>query len=68
MFEQKPQSNNTVNNVTEAAVDSRSPDALLTALLESGINKFVLSSTCATYGESQYLPIDEKHPPKPEIR
>jgi len=40
--------------------------ALLDALLESGINKFVFSSTCATYGEPQYVPIDENHPQKPE--
>ncbi|HND06779.1 MAG TPA: UDP-glucose 4-epimerase GalE, partial [Candidatus Obscuribacter sp.] len=27
--------------------------------------RLVFSSTCATYGKPQYLPIDEKHPQKP---
>jgi UDP-glucose 4-epimerase len=31
----------------------------LDALLECSVNKFVFSSTCATYGEPQYVPIDE---------
>ena len=39
---------------------------LLDALIESDVKKFVFSSTCATYGEPQYVPIDEKHPQKPE--
>lgn len=38
---------------------------LLNALIESGIKQFVFSSTCATYGEPQYVPIDENHPQKP---
>lgn len=32
---------------------------------ENKDNYFIFSSTCATYGEPQYLPIDEKHPQKP---
>jgi UDP-glucose 4-epimerase len=40
--------------------------AFLDALLEYNVNKFVFSSTCATYGEPQYIPIDETHPQKPE--
>jgi UDP-glucose 4-epimerase len=32
---------------------------------KNGIKYFVFSSTCATYGESQYVPIDEKHPTNP---
>jgi UDP-glucose 4-epimerase len=39
---------------------------LFDALLEADIKKIVFSSTCATYGEPQYVPIDEKHPQKPE--
>ncbi len=38
---------------------------LLNAMLEFGVNKIVFSSTCATYGEAEYIPIDEKHPQKP---
>src|SRR5262249_25511621 len=39
--------------------------SLLDVLLEAGVKKFVFSSTCATYGEPQYTPIDEKHPQSP---
>lgn len=39
--------------------------SLLDILLERGIRKFVFSSTCATYGEPEYTPIDEKHPQNP---
>lgn len=38
---------------------------LLDVLLEFDVKKFVFSSTCATYGEPQYVPIDEKHPQSP---
>src|SRR5690606_7634745 len=38
---------------------------LLDKLIELGILKFVFSSTCATYGEPQYTPIDEDHPQQP---
>ena len=38
---------------------------LLDALIESNVKKFIFSSTCATYGEPQYVPIDEKHPQHP---
>jgi UDP-glucose 4-epimerase len=38
---------------------------LLDALIEKGVKKFIFSSTCATYGEPQYVPIDEKHPQFP---
>jgi UDP-glucose 4-epimerase len=38
---------------------------LLEALLSAGVNKFVFSSTCATYGEPQRIPIDEQHPQWP---
>ena len=39
--------------------------SLLDVLIEKGIKKFVFSSTCATYGEPQYTPIDEQHPQSP---
>ena len=35
---------------------------LLNSCLSSSVRKFVFISSCAVYGESQYLPIDEKHP------
>ncbi len=38
---------------------------LLDVLIEHDVKKFVFSSTCATYGEPQYVPIDEKHPQSP---
>lgn len=38
---------------------------LLDVLIERNIRKFIFSSTCATYGEPQYVPIDEKHPQNP---
>ncbi|MBX1152371.1 UDP-glucose 4-epimerase GalE [Campylobacter jejuni] len=38
---------------------------LLNAMLEYNVKDIVFSSTCATYGEPQYTPIDEKHPQNP---
>ena len=38
---------------------------LLDVLLEHDVKQFVFSSTCATYGEPQYTPIDEQHPQQP---
>ncbi len=38
---------------------------LLDIMLEFNVKKIVFSSTCATYGEPQYTPIDEKHPQNP---
>ena len=34
---------------------------LLKVMLAHGVKKIVFSSTCATYGEPHYTPIDEKH-------
>lgn len=31
----------------------------------AGVKKVIFSSTCATYGETEYLPVDEKHPQNP---
>jgi UDP-glucose 4-epimerase len=39
--------------------------ALLETLRAAGVNRVVFSSTCATYGEPQRLPIDETHPQQP---
>ena len=38
---------------------------LLEACLRDGVERFVHVSTCAVYGEAEYLPIDEKHPTNP---
>jgi UDP-glucose 4-epimerase len=38
---------------------------LLDVLTENNVKKVVFSSTCATFGEPNYVPIDEKHPQKP---
>lgn len=46
------------NNVTGALV-------LLDVMREAGVKPFVFSSTCATYGEPQRLPMDEAHPQNP---
>lgn len=39
--------------------------ALLGALLDAGVKRFVFSSTCATYGEARRVPISEDHPQWP---
>jgi len=39
---------------------------ILNAAVETGINNIVFSSSAAVYGEPEYLPIDEKHPTRPE--
>ncbi|MGE0742065.1 MAG: UDP-glucose 4-epimerase GalE [Hyphomonadaceae bacterium] len=38
---------------------------VLDAMRAHGVNAFVFSSTCATYGEPQRLPMDETHPQAP---
>ncbi len=38
---------------------------LLNTMIKNEVKKIVFSSTCATYGESNYVPIDEKHPQNP---
>jgi UDP-glucose 4-epimerase len=38
---------------------------LLEVMREAGVNAFVFSSTCATYGDPQRLPMDETHPQWP---
>lgn len=39
--------------------------AVLDAMRDYDVKHFVFSSTCATYGNPQYVPIDEKHPQDP---
>jgi UDP-glucose-4-epimerase GalE len=46
------------NNVTNSL-------SLLHSLMDGGINKIVFSSTCATYGRPQQVPISEGHPQSP---
>ncbi|MBC8043602.1 MAG: UDP-glucose 4-epimerase GalE [Rhizobacter sp.] len=38
---------------------------LLDAMREADVNKFIFSSTCATYGEPEQTPITETHPQSP---
>ncbi len=38
---------------------------LLKASLEAHVERFIYASSCAVYGESRYLPLDEKHPTSP---
>lgn len=38
---------------------------LLDALVEANVKRVVFSSTCATYGEPQRVPMDEAHPQHP---
>jgi len=38
---------------------------LLDAMRAHGVNKFIFSSTAATFGEPQYSPMDERHPQQP---
>jgi UDP-glucose 4-epimerase len=38
---------------------------LLSAMKDAGVDKIVFSSTAATYGEPEYVPIDETHPQAP---
>lgn len=38
---------------------------LLKSMRKNGCKKIIFSSTCATYGNPQYIPIDEAHPQSP---
>lgn len=38
---------------------------LISAMTEYGVKDIIFSSTCAVYGDNQYLPLDELHPVKP---
>ncbi len=47
------------NNNTVATLN------VLDTMRAHGVHNFVFSSTCATYGDPQYIPMDEKHPQSP---
>lgn len=38
---------------------------LLDTMIENNVKNIVFSSTCATYGNPKYMPLDEKHPQSP---
>ena len=38
---------------------------LLNSSVDNKIAKFVFISSCAVYGDTVYLPVDEKHPTNP---
>jgi UDP-glucose 4-epimerase len=38
---------------------------LFDAMIKYGVKNLVFSSTCAVYGEAEYVPIDTKHPTNP---
>lgn len=42
-----------------------SPLNLLQQMVEHNVKRIIFSSTCAVYGEAEYVPVDEKHPTKP---
>jgi UDP-glucose 4-epimerase len=39
--------------------------SLLRSSVTHGVQRFLFASTCAVYGDSSYLPIDEEHPTSP---
>ena len=41
------------------------PLNLLEVMRKNNCNNFIFSSTCATYGNPQYVPLDENHPQNP---
>lgn len=51
---QKYYQNNVVNTLN-----------LLNAMRDAGVSRFIFSSSCATFGEPVYVPMDERHPQQP---
>ena len=62
--------------ITSVPYSIRHPDAtrkanvegtriLLDACLGGNVERFIYVSSCAVYGEPEYLPIDERHPARP---
>jgi UDP-glucose 4-epimerase len=47
-----------INNVVKTV-------QLLETMIAHGVNKFIFSSSCAVYGEPQFLPLTEEHPTAP---
>ncbi len=46
------------NNITSTL-------GLLSAMNDNGVKNLIFSSTCATYGEPEYIPLTEDHPQNP---
>lgn len=45
--------------------NTAAPLVVLEAMRRHGCEKFIFSSTCAVYGNPDYIPIDENHPQNP---
>jgi len=45
--------------------NTAAPIVLLEAMRRHGCSQFIFSSTCATYGNPHYIPLDEKHVQEP---
>ncbi|MBL8991912.1 MAG: UDP-glucose 4-epimerase, partial [Spirochaetia bacterium] len=45
--------------------NTAAPIMLLEAMRRHGCDQFIFSSTCATYGNPKYIPLDEKHVQEP---
>ncbi|MES2707292.1 MAG: UDP-glucose 4-epimerase GalE [Verrucomicrobiota bacterium] len=45
--------------------NTAAPLVLLEAMRKHGTRHFIFSSTCATYGNPRYIPMDEAHPQEP---
>lgn len=53
------------NPLLANAVNVEGTLTLLKECVKRNVKRFVYASTCAVYGEAQYLPIDEEHPTNP---
>ncbi|PIZ49330.1 MAG: UDP-glucose 4-epimerase GalE [Armatimonadetes bacterium CG_4_10_14_0_8_um_filter_66_14] len=45
--------------------NTAAPLTVLDAMRRHGCDRFIFSSTCATYGNPEYVPMDEQHPQNP---
>jgi len=45
--------------------NTAAPLVVLEAMRQHGCEKFIFSSTCAIYGNPEYIPLDENHPQNP---
>ncbi|NMC03614.1 MAG: SDR family NAD(P)-dependent oxidoreductase [Candidatus Lokiarchaeota archaeon] len=53
------------DKITELDVNVTGTINVLNAALKAGVKKLVYASSCGMYGQSEYLPQDEKHPKNP---
>jgi UDP-glucose 4-epimerase len=53
------------NNFSRSLINIVGTLTLLEAMLAASVNKFIFSSTCATYGVAKSVPISEDHPQNP---